>query len=210
LSRGLLLLFLVLGGAVQAAPSTRPTRAALQRVLDAARDALVTVKGPKAAGPGVVVGRGGEILTTVDHVALEHAEITRGGSSHAGRVLYAQASTRLALVQASSPSAGATPPDGLDWRAVPVNGLEALETGAWVIALEEGQGGLTPRALQVRAPVKLAAPHVSLRARLPLGTPLFDARGRLVALVVRRGKGSLVHALPLGSLQRAVAGGGPT
>ena len=58
--------------------------------------------------------------------------------------------------------------------------------------------------------MKLAAPHVSLRAKLPLGTPLFDARGRLVAMVVRQGKGALVHALPLGSLQRAVAAGGPT
>lgn len=210
MNRGLLLLILVLTGTVLAASPAPPTRAAQQRVLASARDALVTVKGPKAAGPGIVVGRGGEILTTVDHVALERAEITRAGTTHEAKVLHAQASSRFALVQAAPLPALASPPVLTEWSPVPVEGLESLTPGAWVIALEEGANGLAPRALQLRAPVKLPAPHVSLRASLPLGTPLFDARGRLVALVVRRGKGALVHALPLGSLQRAVVAGGPS
>lgn len=186
-----------------AAGPERPTRAAMQKLRAQCERTLLVIEGPERRGPGVLVGAGGEVLTSVAYVGLAQARIHLGDAAHEGRVLYANAGTGLALLRA---------PAALELQtAVPVRVLDAFKPGHWVIAVtRDAQGTLQTHPLQWIAPPALPgrAPgtRAALRAKLPLGTPLFDARGRLVATVVEERRG-ISWALPIEVMQRVVASG---
>ncbi|HLT32027.1 MAG TPA: serine protease [Myxococcaceae bacterium] len=201
-SRGAWLLLLLALPAWSADP-TRPTRAAMQKLRAQCERTLWVLEGPAGRGPGILVGQGGELLTSVAHVELTHARLHHGGSTHRGRVLYANATTGLALVRAPSAL-------GLN-EAVPIRVLSSFRPGDWVIAVtRDTTGALQTHPLQWIAPPpasgQAAGPRAALRAKLPLGTPLFDARGRLVATVVRE-RGGISWALPIEVMQQVVASG---
>lgn len=196
-------LLLLLALPTWAAGPTRPTRAAMQKLRAQSAHSLLVVEGPERRGPGILVGAGGEILTSVAHVGLMRARLHVGEASHQVKVLYANAQTGLALVRA--------PPELELGTAVPVRVLESFQPGHWVIAVtRDGKGELHTHPLQWIAPPPApggaSGPRAALRKKLPLGTPLFDARGRLVATVVQERRG-ISWALPIEVMQRVVASG---
>lgn len=186
-----------------AAEAERPTRAAMQKLRAQSEHTLLVIEGPEGRGPGVLVGAGGEILTSVAYVGLARARIHLGDSQHEGRVLYANAGTGLALLRA---------PTGVELRtAVPVRVLSSFKPGHWVIAVtRDAKGELVTQPLQWIPPPpttgRAPGTRAALRTRLPLGTPLFDARGRLVATVVEERRG-ISWAIPIEVMQRVVASG---
>ena len=71
----LALLLLCLGLTAHAEGAERPSRADLQKVVELHERSVVRVLAPRRAGPGVIVGTGGQVLTAVDHVSLETTEV---------------------------------------------------------------------------------------------------------------------------------------
>ena len=196
-------LLLILALPAWAADSERPTRAAMQKLRAQSEHTLLVIEGPEGRGPGILVGAGGEILTSVAHVGLARAQIHIGGTTHEGRVLYANAGTGLALLRA---------PAGVELRtAVPVRVLPSFKPGQWIIAVtRDKQGAIQTQPLQwippPPTPGRAPGTRAALRTKLPLGTPLFDARGRLVATVVEERRG-ISWAIPIEVMQRVVASG---
>ncbi|MCI0569789.1 MAG: serine protease [Myxococcaceae bacterium] len=184
-----LLLALLTNGAAGGPP---PTRAALQRVLAAVERSAVEVEGPRGRGPGITVGAGGEVLTTVDHVGPLGAVVWHRGERREARVVLADPDTRLALLKVE---------DSADLAAVPVQVLEAVVPGTWLLSVTSWRAQRYPVKLQSRS-TSAPARHFSLSRALPPASPLFDSQGRLVALVVRRAGRGRALALPLSELTR--------
>lgn len=192
-------LALLLAGAAAASPPPPPppTRAALQRALAAYERSAVEVEGPRGRGPGITVGAAGEVLTATDFVGPEGAVVWRGDARVPARVVLTDEATRLALLR---PGTSGTP-------AVPVRALEAVAPGRWLLAVSTWRGRRFPVRVQSLAVDRHAtAPHFALAHALPVGSPLFDEDGRLVALVVRAPGRSRRLALPLAGLQRRLSG----
>lgn len=197
--RLLVLGLLALAAEASAQSASRPTRAALQRVAESCGPSLVIVEHPSGRGPGVVVGAQGEILTATHPTApLRDTRVRFGEVALGVEPVLDDPNTGLRVLRAIDAAAHAL-------AAVPLQPTEALEPGHWVIALVRRDGAWVSLPLQLSAARGASSPHVQLSAALPLGTPLFDARGRLVAAVVRRGVGKRVLVQPLGPLRRSVA-----
>jgi hypothetical protein len=191
--RHVLPLLLVLWATAAAAAGERPTRADLQRALALQERSVVKVKGSRGEGPGVIVGTEGQVLTSVRHVELEAAQVEFERRVLPTTVLLADAALKVAVVAAP---AGTYP-------AVPVQQVAAgaLE-GQWLIGVEPGPGRRqTPATAQARA---APAPFIDVDLVLPPGSPLFDARGRLVAVSVQR-QGRGCRALPLEVVRQRLA-----
>jgi hypothetical protein len=201
-------LLLVLAGATPsaAAQPTRadlPSRADLQRVLALVERSGVEVEGPRGRGPGIVVGAGGEVLTTVDFVGPAGATVWRDGAGRAATLVLADEATRFALVRLAQPA---------ELPAVPVRVLADIAPDSWLAAVTSWRAQRYP--VKVRVVRALpgqggGVPHVAVAHALPVGAPLFDPDGRLVALVVRpaggrRSRGRML-ALSLAELQRRLA-----
>lgn len=158
-----------------AGASPPPTPAALRRALVAAASALVEVSGPEGRGSGIVVGTGGEVLTSVHFVSLERAQLRAEKERAPGQVIAASATLGTALVR---------PERALATHPVAVRAAAALRMGGWLIAVTR----VDPRhPLGVRIlSVQPDGPFLQLAAPLAPGTALLDDQGALVALVVRR------------------------
>src|SRR6185503_10462461 len=85
--RLLALLLLCLGLTARADEAERPSRADMQKVLELYERSVVRVHGPRRAGPGVIVGSAGQVLTSVDHVSLETADVEFNGQRVTGSVM---------------------------------------------------------------------------------------------------------------------------
>ncbi|WP_075008182.1 S1 family peptidase [Stigmatella aurantiaca] len=187
------LLVLILGFSLTAHASSRegrPTRADLQRVMEVHARSVVRVHGPRRAGPGVIVGSQGQVLTSVEHVSLEAAEVEFGGQKLTGAVVLAHAGLKIAVVAAP---AGAYP-------SVPVKVQPEGLDGQWLIGVVAGKRKQDARPFAAVAR-SAQAPFVDLDLPLAPGSPLFDAQGRLAAVVVQPRRGGC-RALPLASVQR--------
>lgn len=184
--RLLLLALALLSTGVLAAE--KPTRADLQRTLALHERSVVKVRGERASGPGVIVGAGGQVLTSVRHVGLEAARVEFEGQTLPATVLLANALLQVAVVAAP---AGTYP-------AVPVS--TGTPAGQWLIGVVPGRGKRqdTPTAGLARAAPE---PFIDVDVALPPGSPLFDTRGRLVAVAVQR-KGRGCRALPLDAVKQ--------
>jgi hypothetical protein len=198
--RLLALLLLGLSLAAHASGAERPTRADLQRALELHERSVVRVIAPRRSGPGVIVGSAGQVLTAVDHVSLETTEVEFGGKRLPASVVLANAGLKVAVIAAPNGTYPSVPvkvlPDGLD--------------GQWLIGVVRGRGKHPAEPFTAVARRSKQEPFVDVDLPFIPGTPLFDAQGRLVAVVVeRRAKGC--QALPLSAvkLQLASAAGSP-
>jgi hypothetical protein len=193
-----LLFALLLLAPVFAAPASAgapPTRAALRKAFEANRDMVVEVVGPRRSGTGVLVGHSGQILTSVDFVGLQAARVRRDGKELPARVLFANASLKVALVQVE-------PPGEYPTTAVQ---LQPPGSGDLLVGISRTKKGeISPVLAEVlRAPSE-RSPFLEVLGAVPAGSPLFDARGKLVAVVVGGGKGR-VRALPVPALKERLA-----
>ena len=196
--RLLCLVLVLLAPAVHAGDT--PTRADLQRTLELYTRSVVKVssgrggRGGREAGLGVIVGAEGQVLTSAHH-------LTPGGEREAARVEFAGQSlpATVVLTNALLQVAVLAAPAGT-YPAVPVHVSAESPAGQWLIGVVPGRGHEqdTPAAAQAR---EASAPFFDVELALPPGSPLFDTRGRLVAVAVeRRGRGC--RALPLGAVKQ--------
>lgn len=173
----------------------------MQKVLELHERSVVRVHGPRRAGPGVIVGSAGQVLTSVEHVSLEAAEVEFGGQRLTSSVVLANAALKIAVVAAPSGT----------YPSVPVKVLPEGLAGQWLIGVIQGRGKKAvslPFTAVARGTKE--SPFVDVDLPLQPGSPLFDVSGRLVALVVQRRNGGC-RALPLASvkLQLASTAGSP-
>jgi len=188
-----------------AAAARKPTNAALRKAFENNVQAVVEVVGPHKSGPGVVVGAGGQVLTSVDYVSLEEATVKVDGRPLRARVVMANASLKAAVVAvevpAAAPDAGAPPA----FRPPAVRLDETFVAGTELLAIVRDQeGALAPRLVEVSRGRQVTSPFVEVNASLPNGTPLFDPQGRLVAMAVQRRKSS-ARALPVPEVKGQLA-----
>lgn len=184
-----LLAGVALAGAASAGGAARPTSAALRKAFEQARRSVVEVQGPKKTGAGVLVGQDGHVLTSVDFVGLDEAQVVFAGKPLKGRTVMASAPLKAAVVAVDG--------GGIEFPASAVRLDETFQEGTWLVAAERGsKGQLHPRLIQVYRGRQVTSPFVEVNAPLQNGTPLFDAQGRLVALAVQRRKRT-ARALPV-------------
>ncbi|RKG75727.1 serine protease [Corallococcus exercitus] len=188
------LLCLLLALPTRAGAEARPSRADLQRVLELHARSSVRVRGPQHAGPGIIVGADGQVLTAVSLVGPESAQVEHAGNALTARVVLSSTVLQVAVV------AG---PQGA-WPAAPVRLVPEGLAGRWVVgvmpARKKGQRD-TPRATLAKA---APAPFFDVDLTLVPGSPLYDGDGRLVGVVVeRRGRGA--RALPLSAVKAELA-----
>ncbi|MCY1045538.1 serine protease [Corallococcus sp. bb12-1] len=192
-----LALLLLLVTPTRAGAEARPSRADLQRVLELHARSVVRVRGPQHAGPGIIVGTDGQVLTAVAHVGPQSAQVEHAGNALTARVVLSSTVLLVAVV------AG---PQGA-WPAAPVRLVPEGLAGHWVVGVTSGGGGKgnarrdTPRAAKAKA---APAPFFDVPLTLAPGSPLYDGDGRLVAVVVER-RGRSVRALPLSAVKAELA-----
>ncbi|MBN1209463.1 MAG: trypsin-like peptidase domain-containing protein [Myxococcaceae bacterium] len=192
--RLLALLFLLLGLAAPASGAERPSRADLQKAVELHERSVVRVHGPRRAGPGVIVGTQGQVLTSVEHVSLEAAEVEYDGKRLPASVLLANGYLKIAVVAAPSGT----------YPSVPVKVLADSLDGQWLIGVVRGRGKQKAHPFTAVARRAKQEPFVELDLPLAPGSPLFDTQGRLVAIVVQRLRtGS--RALPLSAVKLQLA-----
>jgi hypothetical protein len=166
----------------------RPTRAALRKAFEANRESIVEVKGPSGSGTGVIVGADGHVVTSVKYVGLDQALVKRVGEAAQAKVLLADARLGLSVVQLESQ---------LPIRAASVSLAGRFAKGDWLVGIQVKKSGeLVPTVGQVRKGPTEKSPFFEAALKLPPGTPLFDPRGRLVAVVMKL-RGSTCQALPM-------------
>jgi S1-C subfamily serine protease len=170
-----LALLLLIGSAFAASP--RPPPRELQRALELTQDSVVEVLGPHRRGPGVMVGGDGRVLTSSDLVGADAGTVRVGERELPAKVLATNPTLKVALLAIDG--AGS-------WRAAPVRLDGALERGAWLIGIRRnGKGAPNPVLGQVSHPARTASPFLQASLALGPGSPLFDPRGRLVALCIQ-------------------------
>lgn len=170
----------------------RPSHAALRKAFEQNAATLVEVSGGRRSGTGVVVGAEGHIVTTVDHVGLYEAKVKLGDRVVPAKVLSANALTKIAVLSISEPL-----------RAPAVRTDAPLAKGDWLIGLREKRSF----AGQIINGRSSKSPFIITALPLPPGSPLFDSKGRLVAVVVERVGKIGSKALPLKAIQAQVAQG---
>ena len=177
--------------ALPARADAPPTRAALQRALEAhARSAVEVSRTDSArAGPGVIVGAGGQVLTSVQQVGLYEAQVRAGAGEERVPVLMANAALKVALVRLA----------GEGHPAAAVSLLPQKPGRPWLIGVLDA-GGKRARAVAGRASTA-RGPFLRVPLALAPGSPLFDAQGRLVAVAVARRGQRACDVLPLGALK---------
>lgn len=184
---------LVITALLLASPTDRPTHAALRKAFEQNADTLVQVSGGRSSGTGVVVGADGHIVTTVDHVGLYEAKVKLGGREVPARVLSANAWLKIAVLTIDSPA-----------KAPAVRADAPLARGAWLVGIQQAKTP-TPIAGRIVAGRSRRSPFIVTDLPLPPGSPLFDPRGRLVAIVVERVGRIGSKALPISAVQAQLA-----
>lgn len=169
----------------------RPTRATLQKVLELHERSVVQVRGPRRSGPGIIVGSEGQVLTSLEHVSLDvGAEVRHDGNTLPAQVVAAHGTLKFAVVAAPSGT----------YPAVPVRPEGA--PGQWLIGVVRGRDKRqTPKIAQAR---EAPEPFLDVDLTLAPGSPLFDAQGRLVAVVVEQ-RGRRARAVLLGAVKTHLA-----
>ena len=166
-----------------------PTRAALQRALEAHARSAVQVRSAGRAGPGVIVGAGGQVLTSVQQVGLYEAEVGAGSGAERVPVVMANATLKVALLRLP----------GEAHPAASVALLPARPGRPWLIGVVDASGK-GARAVAGRArPAE--GPFLRVPLALAPGSPLFDTQGRLVAVAVARRGPRACDVLPLSAMK---------
>jgi hypothetical protein len=179
----------------------RPSRADLQRVMELHARSVVRVRGPKQSGPGIIVGAGGQVLTSVEPVGEAFVGLNAATVEHDGKVLPA----RVVLANAALKVAVVAAPDGT-YPAVPVKLLKDGDSldGKWVVGVLPATKGQPARPVAAQASGNAPEPFYDVPLALPAGSPVFDGDGRLVAVVVQRNRRGC-RVLPLGEVKVQLA-----
>jgi hypothetical protein len=197
-------LALVVAAIAAAAPAAqkRPTNAALRKAFERNRDTLVEVSSPRGRGAGVIVGGAGQIATSVEYVGVDDATVRLAGRERPGRVALANPKLKIALVQLAVAPGERFTPAAVDLRA-------SLAPGTWLVGIDGPRGKRKeprPFAGRVLRASRPEDPFVVTDLPLAPGSPMFDARGRLVAISVQRVGSIGSRAIPISLLQAEVAG----
>jgi hypothetical protein len=165
----------------------RPSASALHRALEAAERALVEVHGRRAGGAGVLVGSQGQVLTALRFVDAEGTNVRLGGTVLGSRLVLASPSLRVAVLNMVGPG---------PFPAIPVQ-LLAPEAGAWVVCIVLlSDGAAAPRLGRLLRVPGEDSPWLEVSLRLPPGSLVLDASGKLLGVVVeQRHSASLVAPL---------------
>ena len=190
-------LFLPLLALLSADSGDRPSNAVLRRTYEGSRSSIVQVIGPKGSGTGIIVGAGGEVLTSVDYVGLNEAKVRWEGRELPARVTLANASLKVAMVEISAPGS---------FSAVAVKLPESLQTGSWVLGFV-GAGTSKPSVLvgTVTRSNSEETPFAETNIALAPGSPVFDGQGRMIALAVQRSGKKATLVLPLSKIKAQLA-----
>lgn len=183
-------------------PAKRPPNAVLRKAFERNRDTVVEVWSSRGRGIGVIVGDAGQIATSVDHVDLSTATVRLGGRERAAKVTLADARLKLALLEPEVDPGERHIPVAVDARA-------PLTRGTWLIGIDRParrRSAPTPFAGRVLRGPRSGEPFVVTDLPLGPGSPLFDIRGRLVAIAVQRLGRIGSRAVVVSSLQNQVAG----
>lgn len=174
--------------------SFRPTNAAVRRAYETNTRSVVEVIGRKKSGSGIIVGASGQVLTSVEYVSLNEAKVRVDDQEFPARVTLADARLKIALVEIVPPG---------PFPSAPVK-MDALEPGTWLIGISRNRAGHSTTSVAKvgrRAP---STPFLEIDLPLDPGSPVFDDKGRLVALaVVRRGKACSI--LPISHVRSELA-----
>jgi len=174
----LALLALALGEADAAPP---PTSTALRRAAEAGQRAWVRVRGTGTAA-GVLAGADGQVLTLGDLVHGSAALVELGEAQRTAHVASRLPSLGLVLLAIDGDGPFPAPPAR----------LEPPKQGEWVVGL--GDRGANPMLGKVTHAG--TGPWFEVSLRLPPGSPLLDAQGKLLGVVtVRLGASSRVAAM---------------
>ncbi|MHB8873702.1 MAG: trypsin-like peptidase domain-containing protein [Myxococcaceae bacterium] len=177
----------------------KPTSAALRKAFEANRPTVVQVIGPRRAGAGVMVGAGGQVVTSVDYSGLESAKVrlSADGGELPATVLLADASLGVVVLQLDGPG---------EFRAAAVKLDATFAKGDWLVGIQrKPDGTLTPLAGQIFSGPSARSRFVETDLPLPAGSPVFDPQGRLVAVTVKlRGRLSS-RALPIAAVKLQLA-----
>ncbi|MGQ0507911.1 MAG: S1 family peptidase [Myxococcaceae bacterium] len=170
----------------------KPTRAALRSAFESNLRSVVDVVGPRGRGLGVIVGAEGQVLTSVQYVSLRSAKVRREGQTLDAKVLMANAQLQVALLLLQ----------GNDFPAAPARPFGPLLKGSWLVAIERTKPGpLEARIGQITKSSSDRSPFVETNLSLKPGSPVFDAKGRLVGVCA--GKNGRV--LPLAAVKAQLA-----
>ncbi len=194
-------LLLAFSAGASSAPS-HPTHASLRKAYEQNVRSLVTVKHGKRSGPGVIVGAEGQVLTSVQYVSLETAQVNVDGVEHEARVIAANAKLKIAVVQLPAPRG-----EPASWPA-PAASASKLQRGDWVVGVIPASGAkkeASPVAGRVMTAASASSPFVLIDLALSPGSALFDPRGRLVAVVVERAGRIGSRALPIAAVRAELA-----
>jgi hypothetical protein len=169
----------------------------LRRAFEMNKQNIVEVIGPRRSGAGVVVAETGEVLTSVDFVGLSEARVRLSGEVVPARVVMANADLKVAMVTIQ--------PSG-HLHACAVDPSASLAKGNWIWGIRRHKNGsLTPVLGKITRSADASAPFMEADFMLPPGSPVFDARGRLVALAVNPNRRHL-RAVPIAIVKMQLAG----
>lgn len=185
--------------------SKRPTNASLRKAFERNRDTVVEIRSPRGRGAGVIVGDAGQIATSIDHVGTSTATVRWGGRDRPARVTLADSRLRIALVELEVSPGEELAPAAVDSQA-------ALAPGTWLVGIDrpsDARSRPAPSAGRVIRGARAGDPFVVTDLPLHAGSPLFDVRGRLVAIAVERMGRIGSRAVPVSLLQAQVASPSP-
>ncbi|MFZ5470536.1 MAG: S1 family peptidase [Myxococcota bacterium] len=170
-----------------------PTRAALRKAFEVASPSVLEVVGPRRSGAGVVVSADGHVVTSVDYVSLEEAQVRLSDKTLSAKVVAADGRLKVAVVKLA--------PEDAPYRATAVRLSETARAGELLVAVTRKKGNSpAPTVTQVTRAADEKTPFIEAAHLFPPGSPLFDGKGRLVAVAVGR-RGKRTHALPVTAIK---------
>src|SRR5262249_21356771 len=145
----------------------------------------------------VIVGAGGEVLTSVDYVDAKDTKVKFQGRELSARVVLSDPHLKVALLEISAPGS---------FPSAAVKVQEELAAGEGLLGIVRPHSRkLLVMVGNVLRPNGEKAPFAETSLAIAPGTPVFDVKGRLVGIAVaHRGKaGSSV--LPLARIKAQLA-----
>lgn len=187
------ILSLLLSSSVAFAAAPKPTPASLRKAFEANAGHVVKVKGPRKSGPGVVVSADGHVVTSTEYVSLDAAKVVSADGELSAGVVFADAALKVAVLKTEA-----------TMSASPVDLDKTIATGDWLLAIGHTKDGAAdPKVGQVLRTDR--APFIETDLFFPAGTPLYDPKGKLVAVLVT----SKGRALPMQVVKAKLDGSRP-
>lgn len=169
------------------------TQGGLRRAFEAAQSSTVEVIGPSRSGVGVVVAAD-HVVTSTANVGLDRAQVRVGEAVAEARVVAADGKLKLAVLRLE----GAPFP----LRPAAVRQEPGPRLGEVLLGLEPGRSGTNaPTVARITKSPSEQSPFLESGHRVAPGSPLFDSKGRLVAVAVEK-RGRKTRALPVAAIRR--------